>query len=302
MIAMGAGDVHLAEVGAPCDEWDREDAVEIMRSLRDADPVLREAESLYWAAHPVVRLMIDLMLDRSPATDVSEAAELTAAAALSRRQIAVFRTAGIDGGMADLNLAVLDWVDAQAHGQDGPEYALLVRERVDGLLDASRRGRERGRRLRQSSGAPQPSRSSLSAGWLLRHPTDHYFRSARANSTDDRLVALIDAQIDLLADSYQRLAARQVDTHQPELVVDLEVLEPVERGWTEPVATTVLASQTRSVSVGDRLGLRLVPDPKATSFNGTLVSVRGGERWLTYAHRLEDRTIVPEDGTRRIAA
>lgn len=49
MIAMGAGDLHLAEVGAPCDEWDREDAVEIMRSLRDADPVLREAELLYWA-------------------------------------------------------------------------------------------------------------------------------------------------------------------------------------------------------------------------------------------------------------
>jgi hypothetical protein len=103
----------------------------------------------------------------------------------------------------------------------------------------------------------------------------------------------------LLADSYQRLAARQVDTNQPELVVELEVLAPVGHGWTEPVATTVLTSQTPSVSVGDRLGLRLVRDPKATSFNGTLVSVRGGERWLTYAYRLQDRTIVPEDGTRR---
>jgi len=302
MIAMGIGDLHLAAVGAPCDEWDREHAAEIMQSLPDADPALREAELLYWAAHPVVRLMIDLMLDRSPATDVSEAAELTAAAALSRRQIAVFRAAGVDGGMADLNLAVLDWVDAQANGQDGPEYALLVRERVDGLLDASRRGRERGRRLRQSSGAPQLPRSSFTAGWLLRHPTDHYFRSARANTIDDRLLALIDAQIDLLADSYQRLAARQVDTNQPELVVELKVLAPVVHGWTEPVATTVLASQTPSVSVGDRLGLRLVPDPEARSFNGTLVSVRGGERWLTYAHRLQDGTIVPEDGTRRIAA
>jgi hypothetical protein len=193
MIAVGIGDLHLAEVGAQSDEWDREHVVEIMQSFRDADPVLREAELLYWAAHPVVRLMIDLMLDRSPATDVSEAAELTAAAALSRHQIAVFRAAGIDGGMADLNLAVLDWVDAQAKRQDGPEYALLVRERVDGLLDAGRRGRGRGHRVRQSSGAPQLPKSSFSAGWLLRHRTDHYFRSARANTTDDRLLALIDA-------------------------------------------------------------------------------------------------------------
>jgi hypothetical protein len=89
---------------------------------------------------------------------------------------------------------------------------------------------------------------------------------------------------------------------RPSAAAELEVLEPVERGWSEPVATTVLASQTPSVSVGDRLGLRLVADPNATSFNGTLVSVRDGERWLTYAHRLEDRTIVPEDGTRRVAA
>ncbi len=302
MIAMGIADVHLAEVGAPCDEWDREGAVKIMQSLSDADPVLRDAELLYWAAHPVVRLMIDVMLDRSPAIDVSEAAELTAAAALSRRQIAVFRAAGIDGGMADLNLAILDWVDAQAEVQDGPEYALLVRERIDGLLDAGRRGRERGRRLRQSSEARRLPKSSFSAGWLLRHPTDHYFRSARANTTDDRLSAVIDAQVDLLADSYQRLTARQIDTNRVELVVELEVLAPVGHGWTEPVATTVVASQTPSVSVGDRLGLRLIPDPEATSFNGTLVSVRGGERWLTCAHRLQDGTIVPEDGTRRIAA
>jgi hypothetical protein len=302
MIVMGIGDLHLAEVGAPCDQWDREQAVEIMQSLVDADPILRDAELLYWAAHPVVRLMIDLMLDRSPATDVSEAAELTAAAALSRRQIAVFRAAGIDGGMADLNHAVLDWVDAQAKRQDDPDYALLVCERIDGLLDASRRGRERGRRLRQSSGAPQLPRSSFSPWSLLRHPTDHYFRSARANTTDDRLLALIDAQIDLLAASYQQLAVRQIDTNQAELVVELEVLAPVGHGWTEPVATTVLASRTPSVSAGDRLGLRLIPDPQATSFNGTLVSVRGGERWLTYARRLHDGTIVPEDGTRRMAA
>lgn len=89
---------------------------------------------------------------------------------------------------------------------------------------------------------------------------------------------------------------------QAELMIELEVLTPVVCGWTEPIATTVVASHTPSVCVGDRIGLRLVAKPDAKTFNGTLISVRGGERWLTYAHCLADGTIVPDDGTRRIAA
>ncbi|MGI8712739.1 MAG: hypothetical protein ACR2NR_06050 [Solirubrobacteraceae bacterium] len=300
---MGIADRHLVEVGAPCDAWDREHAVTIAQWLRDADPVVGDVELLHHAAHPVTMFMINLMLEQWPGTDASADAELTAAAALSRRQIVVFRAAGIDGGMADLNLAVLDWIGARIRGQDDPEFASLVRERVDGLLDAGRRGRERGRRLRESSGPSEaPTSSSTSAGWLLRHPTDHYVRSARAHATDDRLCALLDGQIDLLAGSYARLAAGHVAIDQAELVVELEVLAPVAHGWSEPVATTVLATQTPSVSVSDRLGLRLVPDPDAKTFNGTLISVRGGERWLVCAHRLPDGTIVPDDGTHRIAA
>jgi hypothetical protein len=302
MVAMGIADIHLAEAGEPRDEWDREHAVEIAQWLRDADPVLRDAELLYWAAQPVIGQMIHLM-HRWPGTDASEDAELTAAVALSRRQIVVFRAAGIDGGMADLNLAVLDWVDAQMQWRDDPEFASLVRARVDGLLDAGRRGRARGRMRRQTSSSPKAPRSSSNlAGWLLRHPTDHYFRSARANSTDNRLRALIDAQIDLLGDRYVRLADGHVATNQAGLVAELEVLAPVAHDWREPVATTVVATQTLSVSIGDQLGLRLVADPDAETFNGTLISVRGGERWKTCAHRLKDGTVVPDDGTRRIAA
>ena len=109
-------------------------------------------------------------------------------------------------------------------------------------------------------------------------------------------------QIDLLANSYAQLASADVVVDQAELMIELEVLTPVVRGWTEPVATTVVATDTPSVCVGNRVGLRLVADPGAKGFNGTLISVRGGERWLTYAHRLADGTIVPDDGTRRIAA
>jgi hypothetical protein len=258
---------------------------------------------LGYAAHPVIPFMINFMLDRWPGIDASTDVDLTALAALSRRQVLVCREAEIDGGMADLNLAVLDWIDAQIERLDDPKFESLVRERVDGLLDAGRRGRARGEMLRQrAKPSEEPSSSSTSASWLLRHPADHYFRSARANTTDERLAVLLDAQIDLLADSYAQLASAEIVVNQAELTVELEVLTPVVRGWTEPVATTVVATRTPSVCVGDRVGLRLVADPDIKTFNGTLISVRGGERWLTYGHRLSDGTIVPDDGTRRIVA
>ena len=65
---MGIADGHLAEVGAPTDEWDREHAAEVVDWLRGVDPVIREAEVLHHAAQPVNRLMIDFMLGRFPGT------------------------------------------------------------------------------------------------------------------------------------------------------------------------------------------------------------------------------------------
>jgi hypothetical protein len=44
---MGIADIHLANVGAQGDEWDREYAVRITQSLCDADPFVFEAELLY---------------------------------------------------------------------------------------------------------------------------------------------------------------------------------------------------------------------------------------------------------------
>jgi hypothetical protein len=299
---MSIADVYLAEVGAPSDGWEREHAVAFEQSWRDADPMVREAQLLGYAAAPVIPFMINFMLDLWPGIDVSRDAELTALAASSRRRVVVGREAGIDGGLAELNLAVLDWIDAQIKGRASPEFAALVRERVDGLIDAGRRGRERGLMLRgHARVAEEPTSSSTSTGPLLRRPGDHYFRSARAKTTDHALRGLLDAQIDLLGASYARLAAHVAVDHAGSLV-ELEVLTPVASGWTEPITTTVLATHTASACVGDRLGLRLVADPGAKSFNGTLISVRGGERWLVCGHRLADGTLVPDDGTRRISA
>jgi hypothetical protein len=79
------------------------------------------------------------------------------------------------------------------------------------------------------------------------------------------------------------------------------VLGPINARWRDPILTTVRAANTDAVTVGEQIGLRLVADPDAT-FNGTLVSVRAGERWLTVADAIRDRTIIPRDGTRRLAA
>lgn len=291
--------MYLAEIGAPDDEWDRETAAELVESLRDVPAVARDEELLRYAAHPVMSFMIKFAVKLWPGMDSSEDATWAATVALARREIAVNRDAGIDGGLGELNLGVLDWIEGRIGRWDDQAFPSLVRARVDGLLDARRRGRERGMRLRQRD-SPVTSPPPTSTGWALRHPSDHYFRSARDSASDERLCELLDAQISLLADSYDQLAA-QAAQEPADLVIELGVLHPVASGWSQPVATTVLAVETGAASVGDQLGLRLVADPAAT-FNGTLISVRAGERWLTYANRLQDETIVPTDGTRRTAA
>ncbi len=297
---MGIADVYLAEVGAPADEWERESVAELVEYLRDVPALVRDEELLRAAAHPVVTFMIKFALGLWPGTDPSQDADWAATAALARCEIAVQRDVGIDTGLGDLNLGVLEWIEARIGRSEDQGFASLVRASVDGLLDAGWRGRERGRKLSEAR-EPQTLTVVDAAGWLLRHPGDHYFRLARAIASDDRLCELLDAQIALLASSYDRLAAQHDAHNQAELILELGVLAPVGSGWVEPVATTVLAADVGDVSAGDHLGLRLVADPAAT-FNGKLISVRAGERWLICAHRLQDGTIVPHDGTRRIAA
>jgi hypothetical protein len=303
-VAVRVGDAYLTELGTPADEWDHEAVAGLLASLHETPAAVHDEELLRGAAHPVIGSVIKLFAGVLPGADATEDAEWAADVALRRRQVTVYRKAGVDAGLAALNLQLLDWIDARIASRDETDFAALVRANVDGLLDACRRGRERGDRLREQrgpEGVEERWSLSQSIGWSLRHPVDHYFRCARAVSSDDQLCQILDAQIELLAESYDRLAAQPADHNQAELVVELEVLGPVDHGWAKPVTTTILAVESGGVSVGDLIGLRLVADPSAL-FNGTLISVRAGERWRTYAHRLADGTVVPHDGTRRIAA
>jgi hypothetical protein len=135
---------------------------------------------------------------------------------------------------------------------------------------------------------------------LLRHPTDHYFRMARASVTDPWLHGHLDQQIAMLAPSYAALARQDWSTEQAraDLVAEVQVSDRVPAGWHEPIPATLIGVQHGSLSVGSQLGIRLVADP-AAPFNGTLLSVLAGERWLICGELLDDETVIPADGTRR---
>lgn len=290
---------YLAEIDAPDVGWERESVREVLESLRDEPALVRDERLVRSAVDPVVPFAIRLAVGRWPGHDVGEDAEWAAAAALARRRLTVWKEAGTEGASTELAVGVLDWVEDHIGRWDAQDFPSLVRSRVDGLLDAGRRGHERGMRLRETRGQIPPL--ACSACWVLRHPGDHYFRLARDTATDARLCELLDAQIAVLFDRYDRLSAEHHIHQSDDVVLELGVLGPIGAGWREPVPTTVHAANTDAVTVGEQIGLKLVADPDAT-FNGTLVSVRAGERWLTVADGIRYRTIIPRDGTRRLAA
>jgi hypothetical protein len=286
---------YLAEIDAPDVGWERESVPEVSESLSDEPGPVRDERLVRSAAAPVVPFAIKFSVGRWPGQDVGEDAEWAAAAALARRRLTVWREAGVGGASTEPAVGVLDWVEEHIGSWDAQDFPSLVRSRVDALLDAG----QRGLRLRETRGRIPPL--ACSACWVLRHPGDHYFRLARDNATDARLGELLDAQIAVLSDRYDRLSAVHHVHESDDVILELGVLGPMGAGWREPVLTTVQAASTDAVTVGDQIGLRLVADPDAT-FNGTLVSVRAGERWLTVADGIRDRTIIPRDGTRRLAA
>jgi hypothetical protein len=289
---------YLAEIDAPDVGWERESVPEVFESLSDEPGPVRDERLVRSAAGPVVPFAIKFSVGRWPGQDVGEDAEWAAAAALARRRLTVWQEAGVGGASTEPPVGVLDWVEEHISSWDAQDFPSLVRSRVDALLDAGRRGRERGLRLRETRGQIPPL--ACSACWVLRHPGDHYFRLARDNATDARLCELLDAEIAVLSDRYDRLSAEHHVHQSDHVTLELGVLGPISPGWREPVPATVQAASTDAVTVGDQIGLRLVADPDAT-FNGTLVSLRAGERWLTVADGIRDRTIIPRDGTRRLA-
>jgi hypothetical protein len=290
--------VYLAEIDAPDVGWERESVPEVLASLSDELGSVRDERLVRSAADSVVPFAIKFSLGRWPGQDVGEDAEWAAMAALARRRLTVWQETGSGGTSTAPAAGVLDWVEEHIGSWDAQDFPSLVRSRVDDLLDASRRGRERGLRLREARGQIPPL--ACSACWVLRHPCDHYFRLARDTATDARLCVLLDAQIAVLSDRYDRLSAEHHVHQSDDVILELGVLGPISAGWREPVPTIVQATSTYAVTVGEQIGLRLVADSDAT-FNGTLVSVRAGERWLTVVDGIRDRMIIPRDGTRRLA-
>ncbi|MGH2859081.1 MAG: hypothetical protein ACRDMJ_16525 [Solirubrobacteraceae bacterium] len=223
---------------------------------------------------------------------------------MARREVLSRRAAGIDHGLDDDSLRLLDRIDALIAAWPDEDWDELARRHVQELVDACQQGAQRGREMRDSPRDTE-SEDDFNLGWLLRHPNDHWLRQAAPTVTDPVCRGLIEAQIDKLAPSYQRLCGLDWTTQEmvADVICEMRVLGSPGGwiGWKEPVSAVVTTPVKGITSLDQQIAVRLVEDPDA-AFNGTLVSLLAGERWLVCARELADGTLLPLDGTRRLAA
>jgi hypothetical protein len=295
-------DDHLAEVGSDLDAWHRESGGETLEAADRLRAPAREALLRWSAAHPVIHLVLRLGRYGVPGAEFEADVDWATTAALARRDVLAYRAAGLDHGMAEHSLRLIERICSLIASWPEPAWSDAVSRRVEELVNARRRGRERGARLRQSR-APEELSEPPSAGWLVRHPADHYFRLARAEVSDPWFCAYLDDQIAEFAPSYAAMAGLDwtAEEGEADLVVELQLPDQVPITWKEPVPAVVLATHHGSAGVGAELPLWLVADPDG-QFNGKLVSLLAGETWLTCARLLDDGSLLPADGTRRLSA
>ena len=295
---MTVADDHLARVATVLDESDSEDRA--WNPDHDLPDCAREALALFEALQPVIPIALKLGAGQAPGVGPDEDESWAASVAWARRHVLAQQARGIDHGLASDNLRLLDRIDALIRvwpddWEDG------VRRRVQELVDAAQRGREHGKELRQRSRRTE-AEDRLSVGWLLRHPTDYWLRSALPEVSDPECRVLIEGQSAKLAPSYQRLT--HLDSSGEDAVADIvceiQVLRISPDWWKEPVSAAVTTPVKGDTPPGEQVGVRLVEHADAT-FNGTLVSLLAGERWRICARVLDDGTLVPLDGTRRLA-
>lgn len=234
---------------------------------------------------------------------MTEDASWAASVPLARRNVLAQQAAGIDHGLNDDSPRLLGRIDALIaawpdDGRDDP-----ARRRVEELVDAGPRGAQRGREMHES-GQNTEVDDDVDIGWLLRHPTNHWLRQAAPTVSDPDCRALINAQIAKLAPSYAQLCG--LDWTAAEAVADV-ICEMQVRGtpgrwtsWKEPVPAIVTAPIKGTTSLGEQIAVRLVQDPGGL-FDGTVVSLLAGERWLVCARELQDGMLLPLGGTRRLA-
>jgi hypothetical protein len=301
--AVTLADEYLAEFGEHQHGWESEQAVADLAAVQAFPDELRDAELIRAAAQPVVSVVIKLAVLGFPGADLDTDAGWAAQLSVTRRELLTLKRAGIDAGLVDGHLRLINIIESRIGLWPEPEWTTAVRGHVQGLVQARDSGRERG--LRSSSQATPTAGTDLAIGpWILRHlrhPSDHYFSMARVSMTDPALVAYLDQQIAAFAPGYAALSAGDWSSQetQAEIVVELQISEPTSFGWKDPVPATVVGIHRGSVPIGAHVGLRLVADQDAP-FNGTLLSVLSKERWLVRGTLLNDGTLLPSNGTRRL--
>jgi hypothetical protein len=302
MIAVTATERRFHHVPlAALEDWDREDAVSPAQAQECLPDPAREMLALGEVLQPIIGIVIKLGAGPVPGADRADDAEWAASVALARRDVLALQAVGIDHGLAADNLRLLDRIDALIGTWPEGDWNDVARRRVQELVDARQRGRQRGQELRQSRQHTEAD-DSVSVGWLLRHPTDHWLRQAAPTVSDPECRALIDAQIAKLEPSYQQLCGldRTAEEAVADVICEMSVLGTSPGRWKEPVSVVVTAPIKGTTSLDEQIAVRLVEDPDGP-FNATLAAFLAGEQWLTCARELEDGTLLPLDGTRRPA-
>lgn len=294
-------DECLAGLEAHQAAWEYEDAIGDLAAIWKLDgDELRELGLLRSTARPVIWAVIKLSVTGFPGADLDSDAGWAAMLAVSRWKLLILQQAGFDAHLVDGHLRLIDLIESRIALWPAVDWTAAVHAHVQALVRASDSGRRRGQLLR--AGADPAAMHVLNgAGWELRHPADHYFSRARAVMADPTLRRYLDRQIVMFAPSYAALTARDWSPamSRADVNVDVLVADPAPTDWAHPVATTVVGVHRGDLTIGSEVGLRLVADHTAT-FNGTLLSVLGGERWLVCGRFLADATVVPVDGTRRL--
>jgi hypothetical protein len=294
-------DDHLARIESALDDGDREDGASASHSDEGRPDCAGDDLALREALQPIIGIILKLGAGPAPGAGGPPDASWAASVALARRNILAHQAGGIDHGVAGETLRLLDRIDSMTGVWPDEDWDDLARRLVQELVDAGRRGRQRGRALSASRRHTEPE-AHIDIGWLLRHPTDHYLRWVAGTVTDPRCRAPIEVLIAKLAPSYQGVCGLSWTEEEAaaEVVVEVQVLDGQAGRWTTPASAIVTTPIKGDVSLGEQIAVRLVEDNDAP-FNGTLVSLLAGEQWLICARVLNDGTLLPLDGTRRCA-
>ncbi len=290
----------LAELAGETDAWTREDAREALDAAEGLPGAVRDAHLLRVGIRPIMLIVLKLSAGPMPGAAFDEDVEWAVAVAAARREVlGSQQKKGFADGLCDRNLRLVDRISSLIGCWPEPDWSAAVRSAVQGHVDACRAGGRRGQGLWASAQADPPRLSTV--GWLLRHPADHHFRCARDAVRDPWLRAHLAEWIAALAPSDAALAEhdRSTEPDAAELVLELTISDPVPRDRNQPAPATRAGKPWGDMSLGTDLLIRQVADPNAT-FNGKLLSVLAGARWLVYGSVLRDGSVLAHDGTRRL--